>query len=145
MNNTKDIIIAGVSINALKKLKKDIREGASKVISDSIDDALRLSEEMFSVSTPEEVIALAKQALELLETAEVVSNVSGVTFSLPYYEEYGRYESSEVFSQRLEDAEYEDEDSVVNAAFHADSVMADLRDQFGNMESEARGWHSSTC
>lgn len=101
----KDIIINGVSVNELKKQRDAIRQGASKIISENIELAKSLTNQLVMSDSVDEIKKLAEEAYDALDTAKVVSGVSGVTFSLPFYEEYGNYESSEIFSHKLEQSE----------------------------------------
>lgn len=133
-----DIIINGVSVNELKKQRDAIKQGASKIISENIELAKKLTKKLLKSKKSEEILSLAKEAYEALDTANILSGVSGVTFSLPFYEEYGNYESDEIFSFKLEESENE----LVNENW--DSI-SDLYNLFYEMESQSRDWHSSRC
>jgi hypothetical protein len=137
-----DIIIAGYSINALKAQKAAIREGASKVIAESIEAANKLTEQLLESEDVEEINALAQQAVDLLETAEVVAGVSGVSFFLPFYEEYGQYDSHDIFSKKLEGS---DNEALQASWYDFNNVLGKLYSQYERMESDSRGWYSSTC
>jgi len=134
-----DIIINGVSINELKKQRAAIREGASTIISQSINLATSLTKTLVESEDKEEIKKLAKEAYEALDTAQVVSGVSGVTFFLPFYEEYGSYDGSEIFSHMLEGSENE----VLSEVW--EEAVSDLYELFYDMESQSRDWHSSRC
>ena len=71
----------------------------------------------------------------------IVAGVCGVVFTLPYYEEYGAYESEDVMSHQLENTDNE----FVSFSWRDKSVFCNLQNTLESMESDARGWHSSTC
>ena len=133
----KDIIINGVSINELKSQRAAIREGASKLISESIDLAKSLTQKLIDAENKEELEKLAAEAYEALETADVVSGVSGVTFYLEYYDEYG--DNSGIMSRKLECSE----NDLVTENWEGN--VSKLYDLFDNMESQSRDWNSSNC
>jgi len=137
-----DVIIEGISINELKATKAKIQQGANKVISDSIEQATKVFHEMMEAESYDEAEKLAQQAYDLLETANVVSGVSGVKFSLPYYEEYGQYESDEVMSHILENNE---ENENVESDWQNKNNIYRLQSLLENMESQACNWYSSKC
>lgn len=135
-----DIIINGVSINDLKEKKAAIQQGASQLISDSIDNATSLVQKLLDTGEGIDQEAVAKEALEQLEVAALVSGISGVTFMLPYYEEYGHYESNEIYSMQLDEAEH-----IEISWKKKDSNLWKLHQMLESMESDARDWHSSMC
>lgn len=134
----KDIIINGVSVNELKKQRDAIRQGASKIISENIELAKSLTNQLVMSDSVDEIKKLAEEAYDALDTAKVVSGVSGVTFSLPFYEEYGNYESSEIFSHKLEQSE----NKLISENW---DIISNLYYLFDNMESQSCDWHSSRC
>lgn len=134
-----DIIINGVSVNELKRQRAAIKEGASEIIAQNIDLAQELTQQLVTSDDKEQIKNLAKQAYEALDTANVVAGVSGVTFCLPYYEEYGGYSRSEILSRVLEDNDNE----LINEVW--DEGVNKLYDLFYDMESQSRDWYSSTC
>lgn len=135
------IIIAGVNINDLKKQRDALKKDANKFVSDNIEQVTKLVNQIVEAESEEEAEKLGKEAFELLEAAELVASVSGVTFLLPYYEEYGRYDSDEVLSMKLENSENENLDDVYNSR----TYLGKLYDLLGNMEADSLGWYSSRC
>lgn len=133
-----DIIINGVSVNELKRQRIAIRQGASSIISENIEKAKKLTNQLVSSDSSDEMKSLAQEAYDALDTANIVSGVSGVTFSLPFYEEYGNYESDEIFSHKLEQSE----NKLLNENW---DTVRDLYYLFDNMESQSCDWHSSRC
>lgn len=142
-----DIVINGVSIEELKKQRAAIQQGASQIISDSIDAATKIVGEIMKAESKEQANALAKEALEHLETAEVVSGVSGVTYCLPYTEEYGGYDSDEVLSCILsqDDADEEEVNENVEFSWREKNDLYALYSKLESMQSASRDWHSSRC
>jgi hypothetical protein len=132
---TKDIIINGVSIDELKKQRVAIQKDASRVIAESIKAGTELVEKLLLLEDEEGAEALAKEAYEQFDTARVVAGVSGVSFFLPYYEEYGRYDSDEILSQRIEG----------QVEFEWGDAISELYGVLEDMESDSRAWHSSMC
>lgn len=136
---TEDIIINGVSVNELKRQREAIREGAAQIISQNISLAQSLTEQLVQSEDKDEIKSLAKQAFDALDTASVLSGVSGITFFLPFHEEYGNYDSSEIYSSILEDCENELIDEVW------DDGVRELCELFYDMEAQSRDWNSSRC
>lgn len=132
----KDIIINGVSINELKKQRQAIQEGAAQVISDNIDLAKTLTQQLVESKDMTEIDNLATQAYEALETASVVSGVSGVDFYLPFYEEY-RDEDEDILSSVLDEND--------NELLSDSEKVQKLSSMFYSMERQSRDWHSSRC
>ena len=133
-----DIIINGVSVNELKRQRDAIKKGASKIISENIEKAKKITNQLVLSDSADEIKSLAQEAYDALDTANIVSGVSGVTFSLPFYEEYGNYESDEIFSHKLEDSDNKGLSENWDA-------ISDLYYLFENMEIQSRDWHSSRC
>jgi hypothetical protein len=135
-----DIIINGVSINDLKAKKAAIQQGASQVISDSIDKGTALVQQLLDNEEGIDQDAVATEALHHLQVAELVSGISGVTYLLPYTEEYGGYDSCDVYSCQLDEA-----DHIEFSWGDRESPLYKLYLMLENMEVESRNWHSSTC
>lgn len=135
----KDIIINGVSINELKKQRDSIRQGAAKIISENLEIAKELTQKLVESTDKVEINSLAKEAYEALDNANVVAGVSGVSFLLPFYEEYGRYEGEEIFSTLLEESDNE----ILKEVW--DDSVNQLYNLFYTMETQSRDWHSSRC
>lgn len=132
----KDIIINGVSINELKKQREAIRQGAAQVISDNIDLAKTLTQQLVEAKDMTEIDNLAQQAYDALETASVVSGVSGISFYLPFYEEY-RDEDEDILSSVLDEND--------NELLSDSQKVQKLSSMFYTMERQSRDWHSSRC
>jgi hypothetical protein len=138
----KDIIIGGVSLEVLKAQQTEIRKDASKVIAEHLAAGTALVEQLVKEPEDGEAVdyeALAEQALEHMEVVELVAGVSGVTFFLPYYEEDGQYESSDILSSQIEEAEHLDSDwQSKNAIYRLNCLL-------NSMEGDSCNWHSSMC
>ena len=139
MNN---ITIGGYTIEELKKIKTAIQKDASKVIADAVDiaeQAVRQISTMYEYAEEEvdrldmvEVTKLAKLAAANLETAKLVSGLSGVEYSLAYNEEYRDHEG--VLSDILDEIfEYEYPEGVL-----------DLMPLLEDMEKQSYLWNSSS-
>jgi hypothetical protein len=68
-----DIILAGVSINDLKDKKAAIQKEAVAFVSDSIEKVKVLVGTLVEATTQREVEAIAKEAYETLNNANVVA------------------------------------------------------------------------
>lgn len=136
---TKDIIINGVSFNKHEEDRKKMRQGASQLISDNMEVAKSLTKSVIESKDGQEIEDLAKKAYEALSLASKLSDVCGISFFLPFYEEYGQYETKDIFSSMLENSD----NGVLNANF--DGSVNDLCNLFGDMEAQSRDWNSSTC
>lgn len=134
-----DIIINGVSVNSLKQQREAIREGASKIIAENIEKATALTRELLECEDYAEVERLAALAYQTLDTVQVVSGVSGVTFFLPYYEEYG--DNDGIITSLIDNTENE----AVMDNLAARGAVRKLYSLLGSMETQSRDWHSSTC
>ena len=132
-----DIIINGVSVNELKKQRLAIREGASAIIAENLNVAKSLTQKLIESQDKEEIKALAEKAFDALETVNVVSGVSGITYFLPFYEEYG--DNDEILSRKLENS-----NNQVLEEVWEDGVNK-LYSLFEDMESTSRDWNSSNC
>ena len=137
-----DLIIDGVSVNDLKAKRLAIAKGASKFISENMEIALADFELLKEVETKEEAKVLATKIYENLENINVVSGVSGVSFMLPYTEEYGGYDSDEVISSFLDDNENE---ALKFSWQDTKNPLYKLYELAAGMESDSLSWHSSTC
>jgi hypothetical protein len=133
----KDIVINGISVNALREQRAAIREGASKLISENVELAQILTQKLVEVETKEELENLAVEAYEALSIANVLSDTSGVSYYLPYYEDYGD-ENDKICSHLLENSSNE----VLTTNF---DTVRELCRLFYDMESQSREWHASTC
>lgn len=135
-----DIVLNGVSITELKKQRALIQKDASAFIAQGLKDVAVLMQSIKeAVEVPkDEVIdeegidAAAAQAKQILENIQIVSGVSGVTYYLPFYEEYG-YNDEKPYSSILD-----------NADLSSDQIDA-LYGLLEDMESDSRNWHSSQC
>ncbi len=136
------IILGGHSIDALKQIKKDIQQDAVKVIATNMADALSKFETLKEVETPEEGKAVAQEIYDHLETVQVVAGVSGCTFIMPWNEEYGNYDHSDIISCFLDDNENE---NLEYSWQDTESPLYKLSRIAYSMEEDSRAWHSSTC
>lgn len=136
-----DIVIEGISINELKKTKAALKQGASKFIAESISKVREIVKERLVTATNySEGEAAAKEALTLLENAQLVSGVSGVSFFLPYYREYGSYGDDDILSLVIDNADHD----VLGECYGA-TTLGRLYSLLGDMEASTRDWHSSSC
>lgn len=136
-----EIIIDGISINELRKTKQALQKGASKFIAESIAAATEIvKERLVNAASFGEAEQAAQEALALMENAQLVSGVSGVTFFLPYYEEYGGHEEENILSMVIENA---DHDTI--GSYYGGGTLSQLHSLLGSMEQTSLDWHSSTC
>lgn len=147
-----DITIGGVSIKALKAQKESMQQEAVKFVSDAVDIGKAAFEQMLLAQTYEHGKEFAKQALEAFENAKLVADVTGVKYSLPYYEEGGNYSYQDVLSNQFDGDECEQLESraqwLEELEFwgsNEDQLFTQLWDVLQTMESQCLDWYSSTC
>lgn len=144
MTTKQDIVIGGVSIAALKAQKQALAKEANMFVKDAVKAGTVAFDLMMNAESQEEANTHAHEALEQFENAALVSGTAGVTFMIPYYEEYGSYESNEVMSHMLENNE--DGNEFIEWSYSDNgNVFKKLYDVLSDMEFDAKGWHSSTC
>lgn len=133
------ITLGGHTIEELKKTQAEVRQDASKFIAEAMDEAEKL---VFKVlewfesneegdPTPEVATNVTKAA-ELLDAVQIVSGVSGVTYYVPYYTEYG-YDDDSPWSSRFEELENWNE------------ILRPLTNNLESMEYDSKLWHESRC
>lgn len=132
-----DIIINGINLSDLQEQKKSIRQGASSLISNHVAKAKNYCRQILESEDAEEIKQLAEDAYESLDTANYISDVSEVTFNLPFHEDYEQ--NTEAFSYMLENSENQVlKDNWKGAVGNLYSLLED-------MEYKSHGWHSSSC
>ena len=136
-----DTIINGVSLNDLKAKKQAIRKDAVVFVSDAIDKVKVLVGKLAEATTQGEVDELSKSAYGTLDNANVVAGIADIPYLLPYYEEYGGYDSSEILS----DVIVESDNELLAFKYSENTYIAKLASLLYSMESESKNWHSSTC
>jgi hypothetical protein len=129
-----NIVINGVNLAELQALQAKVAPGASKFISDHIDDALALLKDMRrktnSTSDPvtdaekAELAEMAKDAMEHLQAANLVAGITGLQYDL--------FDQSLWF---LEDADIDPEDGV----------FGELGELIDEMERNTQYWNASIC
>ena len=141
-----EIVLGGIKLSELASMKAAMLKDSVKFVADSIEKAtlnlikiLKIaedygdSEEFCDMESAKSAISiLAEETNELLKNVSLVSDVTGVTYYLPYYEEYS---DDSTFSSQLES---------LYGEFFTESVRA-LYATLETMESNSRDWHSSTC
>lgn len=145
-----DIIIDGVNLNELKVkydalaaeqavMRGNIRKGASKFISDAIESAKISLNLIVNAEDTEEINIeeVSQNALSLLENAKFVSDVSGVSYYLPYYDRQADYHpDGSPYTSQIEDSVFGDYDNKT-----LNSLWSLLED----MESDVSDWNTSYC
>lgn len=140
-----ELKIGGYTITELKKVQAAVKKDASKIIADAISAGETAVKEIINIGqsfedeedvvvdeeTKSKLESLAKEAHKQLELAKLVSNISDVSYYLPFREDgYG-----DSYYNDLENCYTPIESSSV------DSLMGLLED----MEYTSQQWHSSTC
>lgn len=136
---TNDLILGGYTLDQLKEMKKAVSKDATKFIADHMEIATKhfaelreLLEEVEDDShvTPE-MLKLAEKANEAFKAVQLVSGITGVTFYLDFYEDWGT--DGDVLSTALEDCPISAEE------------LSELQSTLEEMEWQSRDWHSSRC
>lgn len=132
----KEIVINGINVQELQKQRDAIREGAVTLISDNLDLANELTHKLIKSENKEEIETLLKEAYEVLSMTNLVSDVSGVSFYLPYSQDYCD-DDEVVFSSELS------RNGVLNKMW--DNGVQQLYSLYRKMEDKSHGWHASYC
>jgi hypothetical protein len=130
-----EITIGGYTIEELKAIKAKVQPDAVKFVSQQIDAATALVNQLLEAEG-DDIERLAKEATDVLESAQLVSGLANVEFSLPYNEEY--YSGDGVLTSLLDDAEN-------IGSVYGDDAVGQLFSLLEDMESQSRDWHSSRC
>lgn len=147
-----EIIIDGVNLSDLKikydalakeqaAMRASIRQGASKYIAEAIKDAKVFLEQIVNADEDDEekldLETVSAQALELLKNAKFVSDVSGVSYYLPYYDRQGEYApDGDPYTSQFDDSIFSYKDS---------ESFSTLWGLLEDMESEVSEWNTSYC
>lgn len=132
----KEIMINGINVQELQQKREEIREGAATFISDNLDLANELTHKLLKSENREEIETLLKEAYELLAMTNLVSDVSGVGFYIPYSQDYC------------------DRDEIVfSSAISRNKTLRELWNNgaqslfalYSKMEDKSHGWHASYC
>lgn len=139
-----DIKIGGYTLAELKVVQNAVRKDANKIISDAIQTATDNMEallqfdgegdEPYTEEDKEKILALAKEAGEALELADVIATVSGMEYNLPYCTDW----DNDGFFHRFESADNEELFELID---ENSKVFGKLED----MEYQSRKWNQSTC
>lgn len=142
--NVDDMLLGGSTVRHLKEINQLVKRDAAKFISDQIDfvtkevnEIVQAAQEHADENENDEYRPddqRVKTLVDILEAVAVVSQVSGVEYYLPYYDEWGYAPDGSPMSRLLEDA-FEDPTSAV------DQLASLLED----MEYDVRQWNTSTC
>lgn len=131
-----DIILGGVSLTELKAIKAKVTPEAAKFVSKAVDEAKELVNQALQAESQEDVDRLCAEAADKFEAADMVSGITGVSFHIPYYEDWG-YDETPLTGQ-LEDAgDFFD--------VYGNGPVARLFGLLEDMQSKSRDWHSSRC
>lgn len=136
-----DVYVNGVSLDDLKEKKAAIKKDAVVFVSDSIEKVTELVGKLVEATTQSEADIIASAAYELLNNANVVAGLADIAYLLPYYEEYGSYESGDVLSSIIE----ESDNPLLEHSYRDTTSLANLCSLLERMEGESKSWHSSTC
>lgn len=144
------IVIDGIDLTELQQkmyalqkeqndLRSKIKQGSSKFISDGIEQGKKLVQELLEAESQEQVDDLARQALKVLSDTKFVSDVSGISYELPYYDRQSDYYPyGHPFSRQIE------EDDNETGFMESDDVCA-LYSLLEDMESDVSDWLTSYC
>jgi HPt (histidine-containing phosphotransfer) domain-containing protein len=131
-----EIIIGGVSINALKKQRDAMKQEASAFVAKAVSEATELIQQIVDSEDPNSETELAEKAKTLLDNARLVGQVCDVHWYLPYNEPYS---GSNALSDSIEYALDEK-----NETWAYGSNLADLYDTLQAMEHDTFLWNSSS-
>jgi hypothetical protein len=144
-----EIVIDGVNLNEMKakhdalqaemqQARNKVRQGASKFIAEKLDEGKKLVEALLDEDFEGDVEEVATQAYDLLSAVSFVSEVSGVTYRLPYYDRQAEYAPyGDPYSTQFDEAE--------NEALNDSEAVGKLWGLLEDMESEVSDWLTSYC
>lgn len=145
-----DIIIDGISLNSLKirqaaldkekaEIQSSIKQGASKFIAETIVSATASISQLLDAESEAEVVQFSQAAYEYLKNARFVADVSGVGYTIPYYDRQSEYSpEGKRFSCQIDESDNE-------FMFNAGKEFSDLLGLLEDMESEVADWNQSFC
>lgn len=145
-----DIIIDGVNLNDLKvkydalaaeqaALRNSIRKGASKFISDTLEQGKELVQSLINAEDEEEINVeeVSKKAYDLMSTVKFVSDVAGIAYTIPYYDRQSDYyPDGDSYTSQLEDCAIGESES---------ESFGKLWGLLEDMESDVSDWNTSYC
>lgn len=140
-----EIILGGVKLSDIRAAQQAMKKDAMAFVSENVKLGRELFEQLMALSedAADQVDALAEEALKKFSDAKLVSDVTGISYYLPFSEGGDWYDEAP-YSYRLE---YAGEDGDDGAAVSGDwtTSVSKLFDLLGNMEVKSRDWHSSRC
>jgi hypothetical protein len=150
-----NIVIDGVDLSALKikydalaaeqaAMRQSIRQGSSKFISDNVREALKLFEQLKEAETKDDAKGISQQMYDLLSSVEFVSTVSGVSYTIPYYDRQSDYYPEGTPISSLLDVC--DNDPIYGYDYKdQDNPLRKLYSLAESMESDVAEWNTSYC
>lgn len=144
------LVINGVNLADLKarfdafehekaEVRKVIQKGAAEYISVAIDTAKGHLQSVLEAESTDDAEKFSILATEFLQNAKFVSNVSGIEYSLPYYDNQSDYyPDGDTYSNQLESG---DNDFIDFKNPHINGLYSLLE----TMESDVSEWNTSYC
>lgn len=136
-----EIIINGINLNELNAQITSIREESSKLIAQNIALSQELCKSILESTSKEDIQEKVKQALNALEKANFISNVSSVKFNMPYNSSYSGDYDENTLSAMLDESENE----VLNKLLKENKDLKKLLNLAYDMEYQSMHWNSSVC
>lgn len=145
-----NLVINGVNLTELKAkfdafeqekagVRELIREGSSEYISVAINTAKGHIQSVLDAESTEDAEKFSILATESLANAKFVSEISGIEYSLPYYNSQADYSpDGDTYSSQLESG---DNDFIDFENPHINGLYSLLE----NMESDVSEWNTSYC
>lgn len=150
-----NIVIDGVDLSELKVkydalaaeqavMRQSIRKGSSKFISDNVQETLKLFEQLKEAETKDDAKVIAQQMYDLLSAVEFVSTVSGVSYTIPYYDRQSEYYPVGTPISSLLDVC--DNDPIYGYDYEdQDNPLGKLYSLAESMENDVAEWNTSYC
>jgi hypothetical protein len=146
------IIIDGINLSELKieydalaakqaEMRKSIAKGSNKFIAESIQEAKNSMDEILACEDADVLDSLIETAYAKLTNASFVSDVSGVSYVLPYYDRQSEYEpDGERYSSQFDETENE-----ILPGYGENKKFDKLLGLLEKMEDEVAEWNTSYC
>lgn len=143
---TTNITLGGYDLETLKGIKAAVQQDAAKFVSQELERARELFDQIVEKVDSEEVDidsidgyreleAIAEQATEAFDNVHLIASLGEVTYYLDYHTEWG-YSDEQPLTSRLED---------IISWHKMDDGFKALHQTLEDMESQSRNWHQSTC
>lgn len=131
-----ELIINGVSLTEITKMRQAIAKDASALMAVRIEEIKSLISTILATNDKEVAEANAIKAKELLCEVTSIHNASGIEYDMPYsYDGYGDGNASKISDKMGE----------FDLNWESNSPLNQLQESLEDMESNVEKWNRSYC